>query len=62
MALSPRIRFDCAGRFSTCNIEIVGHKSLDIILTYNHVREEELVSAVDSVNFGCVVKMPTKAK
>lgn len=43
-------------------MRIVEHKSLDIILTYYHVREEELVSAVDSVNFSSVVKMPVKAK
>jgi len=32
-------------------MKIVGHKSLDIILTYYHVSSEELLSAVDGVNF-----------
>lgn len=32
-------------------MKIVGHKSLDIILTYYHVGEAELVAAVDRVDF-----------
>jgi len=36
-------------------MKIVGHSSLDIILTYYHVSEEELVGAVDGVNFEAVL-------
>jgi integrase len=32
-------------------MKIVGHSSLDIILTYYHVSEDELLSAVEGVNF-----------
>jgi hypothetical protein len=35
-------------------MRIVGHSSLDIILTYYHVSEEELLGAVDGVDFGAV--------
>ncbi len=33
-------------------MKIVGHKSLDIILTYYHEDEDELRGAVDEINFG----------
>lgn len=33
-------------------MRIVGHKSLDIILTYYHVGSEELLNAVEGVDFG----------
>jgi len=36
-------------------MKIVGHSSLDIILTYYHVSEEELLGAVDGVDFGEVL-------
>jgi integrase len=36
-------------------MKIVGHSSLDIILTYYHVSEDELLGAVDGVNFGAVL-------
>ncbi len=35
-------------------MKIVGHSSLDIILTYYHVGDDELLQAVDSVNFDSV--------
>ena len=36
-------------------MKIVGHSSLDIILTYCHIDEEELLGAVDGVNFDVTV-------
>lgn len=36
-------------------LPIVGHSSLDIILTYYHVSEDELLRAVDSVDFEAVL-------
>ena len=36
-------------------MKIVGHSSLDIILTYYHVSEDELLSAVDGVDFAAVL-------
>jgi integrase len=36
-------------------MKIVGHSSLDIILTYYHVSEAELLGAVDGVDFGAVL-------
>jgi integrase len=36
-------------------MKIVGHRSLDIILTYYHVSEDELLRAVDSVDFGAAL-------
>ena len=36
-------------------MKIVGHSSLDIILTYYHVSEEELLGAVDGVDFAAVL-------
>ena len=37
-------------------MKIVGHKSLDIILTYYHVDGAELLSAIDEVDFGVKVR------
>ena len=36
-------------------MKIVGHSSLDIILTYYHVSEDELLGAVDGVDFAAVL-------
>ncbi len=36
-------------------MKIVGHNSLDIILTYYHVDEAELLGAVEGVNFDAVL-------
>jgi integrase len=36
-------------------MKIVGHRSLDIILTYYHVSHDELLSAVDGVDFSAAV-------
>jgi hypothetical protein len=36
-------------------MKIVGHGTLDIILTYYHVSAEELLQAVDGVDFGAVL-------
>jgi hypothetical protein len=36
-------------------MKIVGHSSLDIILTYYHVSEDELLVAVDGVDFDGVL-------
>ena len=36
-------------------MKIVGHSSLDIILTYYHVGQEELLSAVDGVDFDAIL-------
>ena len=36
-------------------MKIVGHSSLDIILTYYHVSEDELLGAVDGVDFDAVL-------
>ena len=36
-------------------MKIVGHRSLDIILTYYHVGQDELLGAVDSVDFEAVL-------
>ena len=36
-------------------MKIVGHSSLDIVLTYYHVDQSELLGAVDGVNFDVVV-------
>ena len=36
-------------------MKIVGHSSLDIILTYYHIDEDELLGAVDGVNFNVTV-------
>ena len=37
-------------------MKIVGHKSLDIILTYYHVQGEELLAAVDEVDFATLLR------
>jgi hypothetical protein len=42
-------------------MKIVGHSSLDI-LTYHHVREEELLSAVDGADFGAVLDEASEEK
>jgi hypothetical protein len=36
-------------------MKIVGHSSLDIILTYYHVGKEELLGAVDGIDFAAIV-------
>ena len=36
-------------------MKIVGHSSLDIILTCYHVSEDELLGAVDGVDFDAVL-------
>jgi hypothetical protein len=36
-------------------MKIVGHSSLDIILTYYHVSEEELLRAVDGVDVAAML-------
>ena len=36
-------------------MKIVGHSSLDIILTYCHVSEDELLDAVDGVDFAAML-------
>ncbi len=36
-------------------MKIVGHSSLDIILTYYHVSEDELLDAVDGVDFAAML-------
>ncbi len=41
-------------------MKIVGHSSLDIILTYYHVSEEELLGAVDGVDFAAVLGETSK--
>ena len=41
-------------------MKIVGHSSLDIILTYCHVSEEELLGAVDGVDFAAVLGETSK--
>lgn len=35
-------------------MKIVGHKSLDVILQYYHVQNEELLTAVKAINFATV--------
>jgi hypothetical protein len=37
-------------------MKIVGHSSLDIILNYYHVLDEELLAAVDGVQFGAAAR------
>ena len=37
-------------------MKIVGHGSLDIILTYYHVGEDELLGAVEGVDFAAMLK------
>ena len=39
-------------------MKIVGHSSLDIILTYYHVSADELLTAVDGVDFGAALGEP----
>ena len=36
-------------------MKIVGHSSLDIVLMYYHVSQEELLSAVDGVDFDAIL-------
>jgi integrase len=43
-------------------MKIVGHSSLDIILTYYHVDEDELLDAVDGVEFDVVLSEGQKEK
>ena len=43
-------------------MKIVGHSSLDIILTYYHVSEDELLGAVDEVNFDVAIGEEHKEK
>ena len=41
-------------------MKIVGHRSLDIILNYYHVDNEELLAAVEEVGFKEVAKTSRK--
>jgi integrase len=43
-------------------MKIVGHKSLDIILVYYHLSEDELLGAVDGVNFDAVLGQKSEEK
>ncbi len=43
-------------------MKIVGHSSLDIILLYYHIREDELLDAVDGVDFANLLKEDAKTE
>ena len=45
----------CGSEPRLSRTKIVGHSSLDIILTYYHVSEDELPCAVDGVDFAAVL-------